>query len=684
MVNFSTRYGNQIDCFLTNITRLKCFKHSPIGKSDHCVITCKKDNINKKPNVSTAQVPDYSPANRQLFFDILSSTDFSLTSNDIDDNWNIFVTRLSYLHSLCFPKKTIRVYINQKCPWINNNIRILIRKRDIAYKRKQTNIYKHFKIKVRNEIQKAKSTYLSNITQLQKKREWNKIKQYLGIENLKSYEIPDVNKLNNYFASVYVKDNNINQINKSSLTSCNLKVDSNEVLKYLKSSKKQGGFPYITSFILREFASILYEPLTHLINDSLNSGIVPKVLKHSVICPVPKVPKPKDVSHFRPITSPSPILKIIEKIVQKNWIDPLIVKNQHEFDDQFAFLPLPARGCQSALTLLYTKIAQLVDKKHYVCTVLIDFSKAFDKATKSNIIYSLSTFGASINLVNWVTSYLSDRKHKVISGNQESNFIDAISGTPQGGIISPILFAILLSSLKPTQSNSTFIKYADDLTLISWSKNLTQLKYICQQEINHILTWSKQHQMEINADKTKAILHGGRRSTDIPALFINDNQLKFVKTAKILGIYISDNLKWNTQINNVLNDASKRIFYLQLLRRSGCHKQIMTKFYDSFIRQKITYAFPSMCNMPDVLFQKLKKFEKRCFYIINCKHIRPIEDICYKNCLNLCKKVIEIEDHPLRQLFIKIENERTRRKIQLIAPAGQSTQYIKSFVRFFL
>ena len=57
---------------------------------------------------------------------------------------------------------------------------------------------------------------------------------------------------------------------------------------------------------------------------------------------------------------------------------------------------------------------------------------------------------ASSNLIKWTISYLTDRKQLVQINNKMSNHLTITSGTSQGGIISPVLSACMVSSLQPT------------------------------------------------------------------------------------------------------------------------------------------------------------------------------------------------------------------------------------------
>ena len=75
-------------------------------------------------------------------------------------------------------------------------------------------------------------------------------------------------------------------------------------------------------------------------------------MKIGKITPVPKVSHPKSVNDFRPITTISPIYKILERIVMEKWLKPIMPIKK--LQDQFALVFLKGRGCTSALTAIYS------------------------------------------------------------------------------------------------------------------------------------------------------------------------------------------------------------------------------------------------------------------------------------------------------------------------------------------
>ena len=54
-----------------------------------------------------------------------------------------------------------------------------------------------------------------------------------------------------------------------------------------------------------------------------------------------------------------------------------------------------------------------------------------------------------------------------------------------------------------------------------------------------------------------------------PVISINNLPLESVKSYKVLGLTLSDTLKWNDNINEIVSKASKRLHILWVLKRAG-------------------------------------------------------------------------------------------------------------------
>ena len=104
--------------------------------------------------------------------------------------------------------------------------------------------------------------------------------------------------------------------------------------------------------------------------------------------------------------------------------------------------------------------------------VLLDYSKAFDCANHRLIIAKLKAAGFKNEALEWVKSYLSGRSQKVVAGSEESDWAFCINGVPQGSVLGPLLFTVLVSDIGDAIKRGRYHLYADD----------TQLFYHCKVE----------------------------------------------------------------------------------------------------------------------------------------------------------------------------------------------------------
>ena len=95
-------------------------------------------------------------------------------------------------------------------------------------------------------------------------------------------------------------------------------------------------------------------------------------------------------------------------------------------------------------------------------------------------------------------------------------------------------------------------------------------------------------------------------------IVINNEELGLVNSAKLLGVTISNNLRWNGHINEIIKNASKRLYFLSQLKRARVAKQDLVLFYTSCICSILTYTSPVFSYaLPDYLKNELERIQKR-------------------------------------------------------------------------
>ena len=79
-------------------------------------------------------------------------------------------------------------------------------------------------------------------------------------------------------------------------------------------------------------------------------------------------------------------------------------------------------------------------------------------------------------------------------------------------------------------------------------------------------------------------------------IIINNKPIKSVESAKILGLHVSCDLKWNVDVDEVIQKARKRLYCLVQLKRSGLKPRELTQFFHTSIRPILEYSCPLYDN----------------------------------------------------------------------------------------
>ena len=104
-------------------------------------------------------------------------------------------------------------------------------------------------------------------------------------------------------------------------------------------------------------------------------------------------------------------------------------------------------GCQSTLLRLVEDWRKALDSHKYVAAILMDLTKAFDCLPHSLLLGKLSAYGLSDKSCSLVSNYLSNRKQRVKLGPHYSEWVNIVRGVPQGSILGPLLFNVVINDI---------------------------------------------------------------------------------------------------------------------------------------------------------------------------------------------------------------------------------------------
>jgi ribonuclease HI len=312
--------------------------------------------------------------------------------------------------------------------------------------------------------------------------------------------------------------------------------------------------------------------------------------KQGVICPILKPGKdPTEVKSYRPITLLSCIGKLMERIIQK--------RIEYHIEANHALPPTQTgyRRGRSTIDLLATltqTIRQAAMDGSYALVVYLDIQGAFDCVWHHGLLCKMIDMQLDLQLIKWTYHYLKDRTTSVQIGDSNSGDQYLGRGLPQGAVLSPTLFNIMLSDL-PRTPQVKVLSYADDITLAVVSGSVTAAEELMQSYLNSLGEWLEKWQFTINPLKCSLQLFTQKRNIPPVSVLVADQPIRSVPVQRVLGVlFDAPKLKFHAHISHLKNDGLRRLAPLRALSGSswGASRCLLRQVYISFIRSKLEYG----------------------------------------------------------------------------------------------
>ena len=373
-------------------------------------------------------------------------------------------------------------------------------------------------------------------------------------------------------------------------------------IKQISDIKKATGSDLISYEMIKQFPDNAKEYLLQIYNECYCKGVIPNQWSNAEVKALPKKGKKQsDPNNYRPISLTPHLGKLYERLI-KNRLEYFFEKNKIIPSNQAGFKR--GRGCIDNTVKLSSSIKKHMSKGKPVLAVFFDIRKAYDSVWISKVLQKLKLSGITGEMFHAIKCLISNRNLQVRIGASKSktHFLDM--GVPQGSVLSPLIFNLMLSDInKVSLNNCDMTLYADDLTIWmspSIYKNLYKKK-VCsnaskrlQENVDKIVAYMNKSGFQLSPEKTTLVVFSGRHKIDKEKIFINMNGKKIYPSdsAKYLGVTFDRKLNWKNHITDIINKTDMVWSILKALKSTpgGNHIPNLLMVVKSLVRSKLCYG----------------------------------------------------------------------------------------------
>ena len=378
-----------------------------------------------------------------------------------------------------------------------------------------------------------------------------------------------------------------------------------------------------------ECSAHLAAPLTIIMNNCLTQSVYPVLWKQEYVTPAPKISHPQDISDLRKISGTLDFSKTFEGFL-KDWIMQDVCDNI----DISQYGGQSGIGTEHLLVCYRDRILQLLDThqdKSAVIATSLDWSSAFDRQDPTLAIIKFIKLGVRASLIPLLVSYLTDRKMRVKFNGEVSEFLTLIGGGPQGTLVGGLEYLAQSNDNADVVPPEDRYKFIDDLSvlqlvllsglLVDYNINqhvpsdvgidqqfLPLASHKTQHSLDYISNWSKENLMKLNQAKCNYMVFSRSKSQFATRLVVDDQSIERVSVSKLLGIWISDDMSWSRNTQEMCKKAYSRLGMLTKLKYVGVPTEDLLDIYILFIRSVTEYC--AVVFHSSLTLQQSEKIEK--------------------------------------------------------------------------
>ena len=184
----------------------------------------------------------------------------------------------------------------------------------------------------------------------------------------------------------------------------------------------------------------------------------------------------------------------------------------------------------------------------------------------------VSYFGLDNHLVLWIIDFLTNRLQRVFVNGCSSELSLTCTGSPQGCVLSPLLYILYTDDCKSNHLNRFLVKFADDSALLSLLQGSEQYHGAA---LTEFVYWCDNYYLDLNVTETKEMIVDFRRHEHSPGkTIIHSNEVEIVSKYKYLGTIFDDKVKSDDNAEEIVKKGQQQLYLLQKLNYFSVDQKI--------------------------------------------------------------------------------------------------------------
>ena len=380
----------------------------------------------------------------------------------------------------------------------------------------------------------------------------------------------------------------------------------------LGTASKATGEDLISYHMIRRFTKPMTKTLLKFYQTCWESGTVPSAWTEALVVVIPKDRKPRHLpTSYRPIALTPHLGKVYERLV-KNRLEYFLEKQYC----LYARLGFGKAGvARSTLSGSRNMSKKALTAGLTTVATFFDIKRAFDTVWHAKLLDKMQALGITGRMYQFVQTFLDSRRMAVKVGHAKSQTHTLDMGVPQGSVIAPTLFSLMLHDIQTVGSPRLSMSlYADDLAI--WGEITTKqhkrkwmAKY--QECTNRIHGYMRCNGFELCAEKTALMVFTRQIATRGDySIRTGDKVIQPSMETRFLGVALDQSLSWRAHTKRLITKARRATSLIKLLRgETWATPRSLIHLTGALVRSRLTYGEGAYFTITDNEWLDLERAE---------------------------------------------------------------------------